>query len=54
MFASDYAHWDFDSPADAFPRMSEELHRRIFYDTASELYGFPRAASAPEHAVTAD
>lgn len=54
MFASDYAHWDFDSPTDAFPRMSEALHRRIFYETARELYGFPEAASAPEHAATAD
>ena len=54
MFASDYAHWDFDSPTDAFPRMPDELHRRIFYETARELYGFPEAAAAPEHAATAD
>jgi predicted TIM-barrel fold metal-dependent hydrolase len=54
MFASDYAHWDFDSPTDAFPRLSDELHRRIFYETARELYGFPRLASASEQAVTAD
>jgi len=49
MFASDYPHWDFDSPADAFPRLSQDLGRRIFYDTAAELYGFePRGAAARE------
>ncbi len=48
MFSSDYPHWDFDSPTDAFPRMPEELRRRIFYDTARELYGLPpRTAPAP-------
>jgi hypothetical protein len=32
---------------DAFPRLPEGLERRIFYDTAAELYGFgPRAAAA--------
>ncbi len=49
MFASDYPHWDFDSPTDAFPRLSQDLGRRIFYDTAAELYGFePRGAAARE------
>ncbi|HYM68133.1 MAG TPA: amidohydrolase family protein [bacterium] len=48
MFASDYPHWDFDSPADAFPRLAADLQRRIFHDTAAELYGFkPRGATAP-------
>jgi uncharacterized protein len=46
MFASDYAHWDFDSPVDAFPRLSDDLRRRIFYETAAELYRFP-AQTAP-------
>jgi uncharacterized protein len=46
MFASDYPHWDFDSPADAFPRLPDDLRRRIFLDTARELYGLsPRAAA---------
>ena len=40
MFASDYAHWDFDSPIDTFPRLSEDLHGRIFYENAPEFYGF--------------
>jgi predicted TIM-barrel fold metal-dependent hydrolase len=39
MFSSDYPHWDFDSPKRAFPKLPEELHRRIFTDTARELYG---------------
>jgi predicted TIM-barrel fold metal-dependent hydrolase len=46
MFASDYAHWDFDSPIDAFPRMPEGLRQRIFYETARELYGLPSAAGS--------
>ena len=39
MFASDYPHWDFDSPTHAFPKLSETLHRRIFRDNAAAFYG---------------
>jgi predicted TIM-barrel fold metal-dependent hydrolase len=38
MFSSDYPHWDFDSPTRAFPKLPKELHRRIFYENARELY----------------
>lgn len=38
MFASDYPHWDFDSPTRAFPKLPEALHRRIFYENAKLLY----------------
>ena len=39
MFSSDYPHWDFDSPQQAFPRLSAELKKRIFAENARELYG---------------
>jgi predicted TIM-barrel fold metal-dependent hydrolase len=38
MFASDYPHWDFDSPTHAFPPLPEALRRRIFRQNALELY----------------
>jgi predicted TIM-barrel fold metal-dependent hydrolase len=39
MFASDYPHWDFDSPSHAFPKLPERLQQRIFSDNAREWYG---------------
>jgi len=39
MFASDYPHWDFDSPTHAFPKLPEAMHQRIFEENARELYG---------------
>ena len=39
MFASDYPHWDFNSPTQALPRMPAELKQRIYAETARELYG---------------
>ena len=38
MFASDYPHWDFDSPTHAFPKLPEDLHRRIFTENARAWY----------------
>ena len=39
MFASDYPHWDFDSPTHAFPKLPETIHRRIFSENARAWYG---------------
>lgn len=39
LFSSDYPHWDFDSPARAFPALPADLHNRIFRSNACELYG---------------
>jgi predicted TIM-barrel fold metal-dependent hydrolase len=41
MFASDYPHWDFDSPTQAFPKLPAALHERIFSENAREFYGLP-------------
>ncbi|WP_300016119.1 amidohydrolase family protein [Pseudonocardia sp.] len=41
MFSSDYPHWDFDSPTRAFPKLPDELWRKIFVDNASSFYGLP-------------
>jgi predicted TIM-barrel fold metal-dependent hydrolase len=39
MFASDYPHYDFDSPTRTFPKLPEDVHQRIFFENAAELYG---------------
>jgi predicted TIM-barrel fold metal-dependent hydrolase len=39
MFSSDYPHWDFDSPARAFPQLSDRVRERIFSGNAREFYG---------------
>lgn len=38
MFASDYPHWDFDDPKRAFPKLPEDMKKKIFYENAKELY----------------
>ncbi len=39
VFATDYPHWDFDSPEESIPRgLPADLRQRIFYENARELY----------------
>jgi len=39
LFASDYPHWDFDDPAEAFPvALSSELRQAICFTNAAALY----------------
>jgi predicted TIM-barrel fold metal-dependent hydrolase len=45
MFATDYPHWDFDSPAQALPRsLSKEVRAQILAGTAAALYDLEAAA----------
>ena len=53
MFASDYPHFDFDSPEQSLPRMPEELRQRIFTENARELFKLPQRQPAMA-ATTAD
>ncbi|GAA3406786.1 amidohydrolase family protein [Paenibacillus hodogayensis] len=39
LFASDYPHWDFDSPRLAFPKLDASYADSIFYRNAANLYG---------------
>ncbi|NHN32700.1 amidohydrolase family protein [Paenibacillus agricola] len=48
LFASDYPHWDFDSPKLAFPKLAKDYHERIFYSNAAELYGLVTHGKADE------
>jgi uncharacterized protein len=40
LFATDYPHWDFDDPAQAFPiQMTETQKRALFLDNAKAVFG---------------
>ena len=38
LFASDYPHFDYDSPEQSLPPLPEELRRRVFRESALELF----------------
>jgi predicted TIM-barrel fold metal-dependent hydrolase len=43
LFASDYPHWDFDAPDQAFPvKFPAEWEQRIMADNAHALYRLAR------------
>lgn len=49
MYASDYPHWDFDSPDDALPpSLPKETRRKILHENACRLYGLAIDAPVPE------
>ncbi|MHB0773833.1 amidohydrolase family protein [Bradyrhizobium sp. 1.29L] len=40
LFASDYPHWDWDDPSQAFKcALSESERRGIYFENAADLYG---------------
>ncbi len=42
IFASDYAHWDWDAPDTVLPpRLDERIRRKILYENARALYRLP-------------
>jgi predicted TIM-barrel fold metal-dependent hydrolase len=42
MFSSDYPHWDFDSPTQAFPQLRNDVREAIFSTNARDLYDLGR------------
>ena len=54
LFATDYPHWDFDAPDQAFPvRLPAALERKIMSENARAVYRLPHSSArvSPEPAV---
>lgn len=47
LFASDYPHFDFDSPEESLPPLPAELRRRVMAENAREVFKLPRRVAAP-------
>ena len=47
LYASDWPHWDFDSPASVYdlPFLDEEAKRNILGRNAARLFGLPEPAA---------
>lgn len=54
MFASDYPHFDFDSPEQALPPLPDPLRRRIMSENAREFFKLPQPAVPTPVPVSAD
>ena len=39
LFATDYPHWDFDTPDRSLPPLSDSARERIYATNALEFYG---------------
>ncbi|HEX5502547.1 MAG TPA: amidohydrolase family protein, partial [Thermomicrobiales bacterium] len=46
LFASDYPHFDFDSPAESLPPLPDDLRRRVLAENARECFKLPRRVAA--------
>lgn len=54
VFASDYAHWDWDAPNAALPSwLPTDIQHRIFYENARQVYNLPDI-QAESDAMAAD